>query len=250
MSRRLDAPCEIVREDGRKGVLGGAIGDRPFYCSSQNLIAVAGISADELGPTNSVPWDHASTGRSLTGTNLTLGLWEGDGAVVDQSRRVWQARRAGGPFADQSDPARWHATGVASTKGARATLQFTLTGQPRCLHSCRDQAMIRRNASRGAAGHGSCASTPAPPENHTRFSSVCWFFFECLRKARPVCPEPPVCKLNVPPASQPAPSDKGRDGRISATPASEPDERFSRIRLSSQWGLRKTNHKHMSRGPD
>ena len=75
--------------------------------------------------------------------------------------------------------------------------------------------MIRRNASRGAAGHGSCASTPAPPENHTRCSSVCWFLFECLRKARPVCPEPPVCKLNVPPASQPAPSEGPEEsGRV------------------------------------
>ena len=36
MSRRLNAPCEIDWEDGRKGVLGGAIGDQPFYCSSQN----------------------------------------------------------------------------------------------------------------------------------------------------------------------------------------------------------------------
>lgn len=128
MSRRLDAPCEIVREDGRKGVLGGTIGDQPFYCSSQNLIAVAGISADELGPTNSVPWDHASTGRSLTGTNLTLGLWEGDGAVLTNhvecgrragqadhsptnptrragTPRAWRARRAQGPRFSSRSPA-------------------------------------------------------------------------------------------------------------------------------------------------
>ena len=44
--------------------------------------------------------------------------------------------------------------------------------------------------------------------------------------------------------------DRGRDGGISATPPSEPDERFSRIRLSSQWGLRETNHKHKSHVPD
>jgi hypothetical protein len=31
-----------------KEVLGGAIGDQPVYYSSQNLIAAASISADEL----------------------------------------------------------------------------------------------------------------------------------------------------------------------------------------------------------
>gem|GEM_PF-3926310 len=44
--------------------------------------------------------------------------------------------------------------------------------------------------------------------------------------------------------------DRGRDGGVSATPPSEPDERFSRIRLSSQWGLHETNHKHKSHVPD
>jgi len=73
-SRRLNAPRERMREDGLKEVLGGAIGDQPVYYSSQNLIAVASISADELWPTNSAPLAHASTGRNLTGTNVTLGL--------------------------------------------------------------------------------------------------------------------------------------------------------------------------------
>ena len=33
--------------------------------------------------------------------------------------------------------------------------------------------------------------------------------------------------------------DRGRDGAVSATPPSKPDRRFSRIRLSSQWVLRR-----------
>jgi hypothetical protein len=44
--------------------------------------------------------------------------------------------------------------------------------------------------------------------------------------------------------------DKGRDGVVNATPPSEPDGRISRIRLSSQWGLCETNHKHKSHVPD
>ena len=44
--------------------------------------------------------------------------------------------------------------------------------------------------------------------------------------------------------------DRGRDGVVSATPPSEPNGRISRIRLSSQWFLCETNHKHTSRVPD
>jgi hypothetical protein len=51
-------------------------------------------------------------------------------------------------------------------------------------------------------------------------------------------------------ASQRQILDRGRDGGVSATPPSEPDRRISRIRLSSQWFLSETNHKHMSRVPD
>ena len=43
---------------------------------------------------------------------------------------------------------------------------------------------------------------------------------------------------------------RGRDGVVSATPPSEPDGRISRIRLSSQWFLRETNHRHKCRVPD
>jgi len=44
--------------------------------------------------------------------------------------------------------------------------------------------------------------------------------------------------------------DRGRDGAVSATPPSEPDGRISRIRLSGQWFLVETSHKHRSRVPD
>ena len=52
------------------------------------------------------------------------------------------------------------------------------------------------------------------------------------------------------PPERPRVRDRGRDGGVSATPPSEPDGRISRIRLSSQWVLGETNHKHRSRVPD
>jgi hypothetical protein len=44
--------------------------------------------------------------------------------------------------------------------------------------------------------------------------------------------------------------DRGRDGGLNSTPPSEPDGRISRIRLSSQWFLGETSHKHKSHVPD
>jgi hypothetical protein len=130
ISKRLNAPRERMREDGLKEVLGGAIGDEPVYYSSQNLIAAASISADELWPTNSAPWAHASTGRSLTGTNVTLGLWEVDGAVLTNHVEFGTRARQVDHSATNPIPTHWHATGVAGTMAAGGVLQFTLNNQP------------------------------------------------------------------------------------------------------------------------
>jgi hypothetical protein len=130
ISKRLNAPREIVRDDGRKEVLGGAIGDQPVYYSSQNLIAGASISADELWPTNSAPWAHASTGRNLTGTNVTLGLWEVDGAVLTNHVEFGTRARQVDHSATNPIPSHWHATGVAGTMAAGGVVPFTLGGQP------------------------------------------------------------------------------------------------------------------------
>jgi hypothetical protein len=126
----LGAPRVRVRSDGSKEILGGQIGGQPVYRSSLNLFAGAGISADELWPTNSAPWPHASTGRSLTGTNITLGLWENDGAVLTNhaefGSRAWQVdHSATNPIATDG-----HATAVAGTMAAGGFYQFTLDGQP------------------------------------------------------------------------------------------------------------------------
>jgi len=130
ISKRLNAPRERIREDGLKEVLGGAIGDQPVYYSSQNLIAAASISADELWPTNTAPWAHASTGRNLTGTNITLGLWEVDGAVLTNHVEFGTRARQVDHSATNPIPSHWHATGVAGTMAAGGVIQFTLNGQP------------------------------------------------------------------------------------------------------------------------
>ncbi|MDH7502102.1 MAG: S8 family serine peptidase, partial [Verrucomicrobiota bacterium] len=143
ISMRLNAPRERMREDGLKEVLGGAIGDQPVYYSSQNLIAAASISADELWPTNSAPWAHASTGRNLTGTNVTLGLWEVDGAVLTNHVEFGSRARQVDHSATNQIPTHWHATGVAGTMAAGGVLQFTLNGQPaRLLRGAAFEAAI------------------------------------------------------------------------------------------------------------
>jgi hypothetical protein len=127
----LGAERERIREDGSKEVLGGQIGGQPVYYSSQNLFAGASVSADELWPTNAaVPWPHASTGRNLTGTNITLGLWEVDGAVLTNhaefGTRVWQVDES----ATNHVATAGHATAVAGTMAANGFYQFDLGGSP------------------------------------------------------------------------------------------------------------------------
>ncbi|HRZ36690.1 MAG TPA: hypothetical protein P5534_10020, partial [Candidatus Paceibacterota bacterium] len=175
ISRRLDAPRERIREDGLKEVLGGAIGDQPVYYSSQNLIAAASISADELWPTNTTPWAHASTGRNLTGTNVTLGLWEVDGAVltnhVEFGTRAWQLDHS----ATNQIPSHWHATGVAGTMAAGGVLQFTLNNQPaRLLRGAAYEARLNSyrlgqnfEAQRLEAASGTVTGEPLRLSNHS-----------------------------------------------------------------------------------
>lgn len=174
ISRRLNAPREMVREDGRKEVLGGQIDGQPVYYSSQNLIAGASISADELWPTNSAPWAHASTGRNLTGTNVTLGLWEVDGAVLTNHVEFGTRARQVDHSATNPIPTHWHATGVAGTMAAGGVVQFTLNGQPaRLLRGAAFQATIngydtvRLIQERLEAAAGTITGEPLRLANHS-----------------------------------------------------------------------------------
>lgn len=105
-------------------VLAGEMDGEPVWLVSQNQIAAASISADELWPTNTAPWPSSSTGLGLTGTNVVLGMWEVDGAVREshyefQNRVVQVDQNATNPISHN-----YHATGVAGTMAAGGVLYF------------------------------------------------------------------------------------------------------------------------------
>lgn len=111
--------------EGKTQVLSGEFAGYPLWMESHNQMAAAGISADELWPTNSAPWPSSSTGRDLTGTNVVLGMWEVDGGVeIDHqefSSRVIQQ--------DIPTVLSDHASGVAgSMAGGGSTI--SLSGIP------------------------------------------------------------------------------------------------------------------------
>ena len=126
----LDVERVRVREDGSKEILGGQVGGEAVYYSGQNLFAAASISADEVWPTNTAPWAQSSTGRNLTGTNVTLGLWETDGGVLTNHAEFGNRVRQVDNSATNSVASDGHATGVAGTMAAGGVLQFSLGGQP------------------------------------------------------------------------------------------------------------------------
>ncbi len=115
LAKRLGAPREIQEPDGRKLILTDEIGGSPAYLNSHNTVAAAGISADELWPLGAWPYSDSNTGRNLTGTNMTLALWEVDGGVrtnhIEFGTRVRQRDNAA---LDTTG----HATQVAGTMAA------------------------------------------------------------------------------------------------------------------------------------
>ena len=101
--------------DDRYLILAGEMGGEPIWIGSHNQIAAASISADELWPANLTPWPSASTGLGLTGTNVTLGMWEAEGYAreshIEFHGRVVQMDRT-------NSANHFHATGVAGTMAA------------------------------------------------------------------------------------------------------------------------------------
>ena len=115
LAKRLGVPREIQEADGRKLILTDEIAGSPAYLSSHNTVAAASISADELWPLGAWPYSDSNTGRNLTGTNVTLALWEVDGGVrtnhIEFGTRVRQRDNAA---LDTTG----HATQVAGTMAA------------------------------------------------------------------------------------------------------------------------------------
>jgi hypothetical protein len=125
IAAQLDVERIIEIGEGRSAVLAGEMNGEPIWIVSQNQIAAASISADELWPTNTAPWPSSSTGLGLTGTNIMLGMWEVDGAVHEshyefQNRVIQIDQSVTNPIA-----LNFHATGVAGTMAAGGVLNFS-----------------------------------------------------------------------------------------------------------------------------
>lgn len=101
--------------NGRYVILAGEMDGEPIWIGGHNQFAAASISADELWPTNLTPWPSASTGLGLTGTNITLGMWEAEG-YARESHLEFQGRVVQMDRSNTS--AHFHATGVAGTMAA------------------------------------------------------------------------------------------------------------------------------------
>ena len=132
IERKLDAIAakhgvERTRKnaEGKTRVLAGEFDGYPVWIESHNLSAAAGISADELWPTNSAPWPSSSTGRDLTGTNVILGMWEAEGGVLTNHQEF------SGRVLQMDVPAKLdnHASGVAGTMAAGGST-ISLPGLP------------------------------------------------------------------------------------------------------------------------
>lgn len=115
LAKKLNTQREVETGDGSKLILTGELADSPVYIGSQNTVAGASISADELWPAGAWPYSDDNTGLNLTGTNVTLALWETDGGVrtnhVEFGTRV---RQRDGAALDTTG----HATQVAGTMAA------------------------------------------------------------------------------------------------------------------------------------
>jgi hypothetical protein len=179
----LGAEREHVRADGSKEILGGQIDGEAIYYSSQNLFAGASISADELWPTNTAPWAHASTGRNLTGTNITLGLWETDGAVLTNHSEFGTRARQVDQSATNPIPTDAHATGVAGTMAANGANLFDLGTGPiyRLMHGVAHEATINGYrldsgfaAERLQAAGGTVTGQPLRLSNHSYGQTAAW----------------------------------------------------------------------------
>ena len=122
LAERLQTPREIQVEDGHKLILAGELADSPIYIGSQNSVAAAGISADELWPFGTWPYSDSNTGLNLTGTNVALSLWEVDGGArtnhMEFGARVKQRDNAALDLTG-------HATEVAGTMAAGGAGTFS-----------------------------------------------------------------------------------------------------------------------------
>ncbi|MDB4265138.1 S8 family serine peptidase [bacterium] len=80
-AKELGIPMAEMMPEGHVRSFRGAIGGVPIYTRSNNRLAAASISADELWAPNIAPWASGSTGLDLDGSNVTIAQFENDGGV-------------------------------------------------------------------------------------------------------------------------------------------------------------------------
>ncbi len=125
IARKHNVPVVRQREDGSFEQIVGEAGEYPVWITSHNQIAAAGISADELWPTNSAPWPSSSTGKALSGTNVILGVWEVGGGVSTNHAEFGGRVLQMDAVTNLAD----HATGVVGTMAAHGNT-VSLPGIP------------------------------------------------------------------------------------------------------------------------
>ena len=118
-------PLTQITPEGYLARFSGVVDGVPLYTRSNNRLAAASISADELWPASQAPWGSGATGLDLSGTGITVALVENDGGVRTSHTafggRVIQ--RDGAPLDTGG-----HATEVAGTLGAYLSSNGAITG--------------------------------------------------------------------------------------------------------------------------
>jgi hypothetical protein len=95
----------VLRREGRAGTieLQGIFRGIPLYYTTTNLDAADSLSTDEC-------WPGGSSGLGLTGTGVTLGIWDAGGV-----RTTHQEFTARATQVDSPSGTHWHSTHVAGT---------------------------------------------------------------------------------------------------------------------------------------
>ena len=173
LARRNSVPEVIAMPDGKKLRFSGMLNNTPIFNTSNNVVAAASISADELWPSNVTGWPYSesNTGLGLTGAGQTLSVWENDGAVLtahgEFGSRVVQKDSAS---LDTSG----HATGVVGTMAAGSNFTYVtsyLTDARGVAYAAnvfaRDLTGFKTERENNAAGGGGSNDPPVFLSNHS-----------------------------------------------------------------------------------
>jgi len=124
IARKHGVAREVFKENGSKKQLVGELGGVPLFIESFDTLQAASISADELWPLAAWPNSENNSGLGLTGSGVTLGLWEVDGGMNITHQELGAPRF----FQKDVNPApldlTGHATQVAGTLGGSGAVDL------------------------------------------------------------------------------------------------------------------------------